>query len=222
MYHTPTGYTSTSTTFTSLQTAPHSHLLIPDWLASTSATHLHWCQCRVSDTSHKLIFPSFFTLTRFFSPRLSAMSSIYDKGTGCERVPHWATRLCRWALCLAAPFPASRGSIPLCQAFIANAVAPRGPALRGTRIPETSCTTTTTTITTTTTTNNNNNQAAAVQPQSTLVSVAQAPATTGPTSAAAPSATPNVSLLSHLLIIHPKWIRLYMCVCIRVCMSVHA
>jgi len=84
----------------------------------------------------KLIFPSFFTLTRFFSPRLpSAMSSIYDKGTGCERVPHWATRLCRWALCLAAPFPAFRGSIPLCQAFIANAVAPRGPALRGTRIP---------------------------------------------------------------------------------------
>ena len=137
VYHTPTGSTSTCTTFTTLQTAPRPHLLTPDWPSSTSATHLHSCQCRVNVTSHKTIFPSFFTLTRFFSPRLpSAMSSIYDKGTGCERVPHWATRLCRWALCLAAPFPASRGSIPLCQAFIANAVAPRGPALRGSRIPE--------------------------------------------------------------------------------------
>ena len=87
--------------------------------------------------------------------------------------------------------------------------------------PLRTCITTTTTITTTTN-NNNNNQAAAVQPQSTLVSAAQAPATTGPTSAAAPSATPNVSLLSHLLIIHPRWIRLYMCACIRVCMCVHA
>ena len=64
------------------------------------------------------------------------MSSTYDRGTGCERVSHWATRLRRWALYLAAPFPATRGSIPLRQAFIVNAVASHGPARQGTRIPE--------------------------------------------------------------------------------------